>query len=208
MNEGGILQVISIVVQIVSVVILGPIIAWFLFHFEERKKQKNKRNDPERINRIETEVRKNLRTIGEESIIIRNINKSHDYPEKGYSKCGFYGFYHDGIQICYGAAFGISYIKKVAGDTWTHCSEKDENSMKVWGIYKIPYRNIDHVNWHGNEIDPEPHFFCFWDSKYKPAENHVYCERKKSSIEGTDYFTEIVNTDKVEGEKNGKPPWE
>jgi hypothetical protein len=142
-----------------------------------------------------------LKKIGRD-VIIRDVKRVDKYPrldekEKGISpwfRVGLVGTYHRGIL----ALLDWSTLTRTATGEWRYRSRKDgeEGDIKVALIGYIPYENIEHVDWDGDEYNYKPIIFCHFDAKKgQPYEEIAFCEKRM--LDDHEYYTKIAEYEAV-----------
>jgi hypothetical protein len=63
------------------------------------------------------------------------------------------GFYHRGIEVFYGSR---KTIKKDTYREWRFADSKDEDTIMVYCVGKLPFDSIDHLDW----TRDKPHIYC------------------------------------------------
>jgi len=134
-------------------------------------------------------------------VIIRHVNRMDSYPEtddngKGISpwfRAGLLDTYHKGIMV--GLRFG-TLSEGPDGWRFTNYKENEEGDIKVYMVGKIPYENIEGVNFDGDEYYYFPHIFCHFANKGEPYEEIVFCEEIDMG-NGHPYYKEIAKYDEV-----------
>jgi len=128
-------------------------------------------------------------------VIVRDMKRIDNYPDidesgKGISpwfRVDLVGTYHRGVRL--GLSWGT--LTK-AGENWryTNPGSGESGDIKVMLIGSVPYENIEHVDWQGDEYYPYPHIYCFFSYKKEPFEDlGFYTETIPSH--GIPSFTEI-----------------
>ena len=134
-------------------------------------------------------------------VIVRDVNRMDDYPEteetkKGISpwfKANLVGTYHNGISLQLNFS---DLIECECG--WRLKTDQDpiDSGVAVALIGNIPYENIVHVDWEGNEYYSNAPIFCLFDAKNgEPYEKLAYCERVKHGQ--ADRYVELVQFESV-----------
>lgn len=124
-----------------------------------------------------------------------------DYPgtqetKKGISpwfKANLVGTYHNGISLQLNFADLIECECR-----WRLKTDQDpiHSGVAVALIGNIPYENIVHVDWDGDEYYSNAQIFCRFDAKNgEPYEKLAYCERVKHGQ--VDRFVELVQFESV-----------
>lgn len=143
-----------------------------------------------------------------QDVIIRDVGRLDAYPkfnetEKGISpwfRVGLVGTYHGGIQLSLGwhdlvpSAIGGYRRKGHAGET------EPLPSIRAALIGFVPYEQIEHVDWEGDEFYSHPIIFCHFDAARKePYKRLAYCERKTMDHPGgeIDWYSEIEDADRI-----------
>ncbi|MFG6554973.1 hypothetical protein [Sulfitobacter sp. 1A16808] len=135
---------------------------------------------------FEEEIIKNWRDKLRRDAIIRDVRRVDNYPDtddshRGISpwfRVGLIDVYHKGILV----AFQWDRLIQDADGTWREKSyETDEQEgEKVVLAGKIPFENIEAVDFDGDEYYYFPHIYCHFSIK-------------KSPYESVDYFQEFQN---------------
>ena len=137
-------------------------------------------------------------------VIIRDVKRLDNYPDvdgkaKGISpwfRVGLMATYHKGISV------GLGWGKLAThgdGDDWRYTNYKagESGDLKVILIGRIPFENIEAVDWDGDEYYYFPHIYCYFDAKRKePYEDLVFCV-EKCSPGGRPFYVEVAPYEKV-----------
>jgi hypothetical protein len=109
-------------------------------------------------------------------VILRDMRRLDNYPEledkKGISpwfRAGLVGTYHRGILV--GLGRGTLTNEKEKGWRFTDYSAGEQGDLEVALIGRIPYENIDNVDWDGDEYYGFPHIYCFFVHHSEPYEH-------------------------------------
>lgn len=141
---------------------------------------------------------KNLRT----DVIIRDVKRVDGYPHsdsgKGISpwfRVGLMGTYHKGILA--GLQWGMLTKSPETGEwRFTNYAAGEKGDVKVIFIGRIPFENIEAVNWEGDEYYGFPHIYCHFDANRKePYESLAFCEQKH--LHEVPFYTEIAPYENV-----------
>jgi len=135
-------------------------------------------------------------------VIIRDVKRVDKYPHaddegKGISswfRVGLVGTYHRGIL----ALLNWGTLTRTATGEWRFTSYKDgeRGDIKVALIGYIPYENIEHVDWRGDEYDNKSMIFCHFDTKKgEPYEEIAFCEKRM--LDDFEYYTKIAEYEVV-----------
>jgi hypothetical protein len=108
-------------------------------------------------------------------VIVRDVKRIDNYPDideasKGISpwfRVGLVGTYYRGILL--GLRWGA--LTK-EGESWrfTNRDAGESGDIKVMLIGRVPYENIEYVDWHGDEYYGYPHIYCSFSFKKEPYE--------------------------------------
>ncbi len=134
-------------------------------------------------------------------VIIRDMKRIDKYPEsdekdKGISpwfKVGLMSTYHKGILT--GLRWGNL---KLDGENYRFRDyvNKEQGDIKVILIGYIPYENIEHVDWDGDEYEGHPHIYCYFDAtKKEPYEKLAFC--KENYHNEFPFYTEVAEFNDV-----------
>jgi hypothetical protein len=152
---------------------------------------------PQFEERIWDNHRKELRS----DAIIRDMSRLDKYPEleekeKGISpwfRLGIVGTYHRGIYVAHGWG-GL--IKDGAGWRYPDYKAGERGELKVLMISSIPYQNIEHVDWNGDEYYNYPHIYCWFNNKKVPYEHTgIYVQHDPISEGALPWFEEVANVE-------------
>jgi hypothetical protein len=142
-------------------------------------------------------IRDDLRT----DIIIRDMKRLDRYPEaegaaRGISpwfRVGLAGTYHRGILV--GHKWGT--LTK-DGDGWrfTDYQKGEQGDVKLMMVSSLPYENIEHVDWDGDEYYSFPHIYCWFTNKREPYE-HTGLYTRNLPHGGLPYYTEFGNLKEI-----------
>lgn len=143
--------------------------------------------------------RKELRS----DVIIRDMNRLDAYPninekEKGISpwfRLGLVGTYYRGILI----AHSWGGLKK-DGDGWRYPDYKagEKRDLAVLLISRIPYENIEQVDWNGDEIYGYPHIYCWFNNKKVPYEHTGIYVQHEPIVDGAlPWYEEVAQVANV-----------
>lgn len=97
--------------------------------------------------------------------IIRDIKRMDSYPdidteEKGISpwfKVEVKGLYHRGLEVFISTP---RRIKKDMYGEWHFVDYKDEETVLVYPVGRIPFDLIEYINWDGDGYYASPHIYC------------------------------------------------
>jgi hypothetical protein len=138
-----------------------------------------------------------------EDVIIRDMKRIDTYPEldnrKGISlwfRVGLVGTYHRGILV--GMRWEMLTRHDEEGKIWrlTNYAASEEGDAKVLLIGRIPYENIEEVDWDGDEYYGFPHIYCFFSHKSEPYEHTGYCTQA-TNPGGLPFYTEVAEYEQV-----------
>ena len=137
-------------------------------------------------------------------VIIRDMKRLDHYPdvdrkEKGISpwfRISLMGTYHKGILV--GLRWGeLTRHGEEGGWRYTDYEAGESGDLKVILIGRIPFENIESVDWDGDEYYYVPHIYCYFDAKRKePYEELVFCEQN-CPPERLPYYVEVASYEKV-----------
>jgi hypothetical protein len=104
-------------------------------------------------------------------VIIRDVARMDEYPEPDDSPWGISpwfkvevkGTYHRGVE----AILRLAKVELSGG----LARETEDGSETVAVIGRIPFDVIVHIDWSGDEYNPQPHFYCWFDFKGEPYES-------------------------------------
>lgn len=151
---------------------------------------------------IEAEIVRNWRDNLRKDVVIRDVRRVDKYPDidedaKGISpwfRLGLIDTYHRGILVAFGWA---RLIEEPAGRfREKQYGVKDEDGIKVILAGKIPFENIESVDFDGDEYYYYPHIYCHFSIRGEPYESVDYYEERQNPG-GRPYYVHIVNRDEV-----------
>jgi hypothetical protein len=142
---------------------------------------------------------KKLRT----DVIIRDMKRLDAYPnvdenEKVISpwfRLGLDATCHRGIMV----GHGWGNLTR-DGDAWSYTNYKagEKGDLKVMLISSIPYENIEHVDWDGDEYYGYPHIYCWFNNKKVPYEHTgIYVKNEPIVAGALPYFTDVADLQDV-----------
>jgi hypothetical protein len=131
-----------------------------------------------------------------EDVIIRDMKRIDAYPDlkdsKGISpwfRVGLIDTYHRGILV----ALGWKRLISVDGEEkWRSPGCRENGGIKVLLAGRIPYENIDNVDWKGDEYYSYPHIYCFFNIKKEPYEDVGYYAQSES-MPGHYFYTLVAD---------------
>jgi hypothetical protein len=133
--------------------------------------------------------------------ILRDISRMDSYPgidqeAKGISpwfKVEVKGLYHRGIEVFTSMPKSIKLL--VTGG-WTFCHYDDENAATAYPVGRIPFDQIEHIDWRGDEYYPGLHIYVRFkdDRRMRP-----YC-----FIENTQRMMNLCWKSKASGHGIGR----
>jgi len=137
-------------------------------------------------------------------VIIRDMKRIDAYPnidekEKGISpwfRLGLVGTYHRGIYV----AHGWGGLVKNGDGGWRYPDHKagEKRELAVLLISSIPYENIEHVDWDGDEIYGYPHIYCWFNNKKVPYEHTAIYVEHDPIVEGAlPWYEEVADVEDV-----------
>jgi hypothetical protein len=152
---------------------------------------------------FEKEIWENYRRKLRSDVIIRDMKRLDAYPdlkegEKGISpwfRLGLVGTYHRGIYV----AHSWGGLKK-DGDGWRYPDYKsgEKKDLSVLLISKIPYENIEQVDWNGDEYYGYPHIYCWFNNKKVPYEHTGIYEQHEPITDGAlPWYKEVADLEDV-----------
>ncbi len=137
-------------------------------------------------------------------VIIRDMKRLDNYPDvdsaaKGISpwfRVGLMGTYHKGILV--GLRWG-KLTRHRDGDKWRYTNYKagEVGDLKVILIGRIPFENIEAVDWAGDEYYYFPHIYCYFDAKRKEPYEDLVFYVEKCIPGGRPYYMEIASYQEV-----------
>ncbi len=153
---------------------------------------------------FEEEIRKTDTEKLRKDVIIRDVKRLDNYPEvdceaKGISpwfRVGLVGTYHKGILV--GLRWG-ELTNHGNEEDWRYTNHKagETGDIKAILIGRIPFENVEAVDWDGDEYYYFPHIYCHFDAKRKePYEEVVYCV-EKCLPGGLPFYVEVATYEKV-----------
>lgn len=137
-------------------------------------------------------------------VIIRDVRRLDAYPEidckdKGVSpwfRVGLLDTYHKGILV--GLRRGMLTLHDAVGN-WRYADYKagEPGDLNVILAGRIPFENIEAVDWGGDEYYGFPHIYCYFGPRRKePYERVMFCV-EKCNPGGRPFYTEVVCHEKV-----------
>jgi hypothetical protein len=135
--------------------------------------------------------------------IVRDMSRVDHYPNaedkgKGISpwfRTGLVGTYHRGIYVSHrwGGLVkdgnGWRYPNYKVGETW---------QLKVLLMSSIPYENIEHVDWEGDEYYNYPHIYCWFNNKKEPYEDTSIYVKHDPLVKGLlPFFEKVADVEDV-----------
>ncbi len=144
---------------------------------------------------FEREIRRAHTNELRKDIILRDVRRIDSYPHadnkaKGISpwfRCGLMATYHKGILV--GLWWG-ELKKNEQGHEWRCVDYRsgETGDLRVVLIGRIPYENIEVVDWNGDEYYSFPHVYCHFDArKTEPYETLVFCAERRYQEECPSY---------------------
>jgi hypothetical protein len=84
------------------------------------------------------------------------------------------------------------------GKSWrlTNYGAGEKGDAKALLIGRIPYENIEEVNWEGDEYYGFPHIYCLFSHKGEPYEYIAYCTQG-TNPGALPFYTEIARYKRV-----------
>ena len=133
-------------------------------------------------------------------VIIRDMKRIDSYPDtlegKGISswfRVGLVGTYHRGILV--GLNWG-TLVEEADGLRFRNYKAEEQGDLKAMLIGRIPYENIESVDWEGDEYYGLPHIYCFFTYKKEPYEGLSFYEEIVPP-HGIPFFTELRSYESV-----------
>jgi hypothetical protein len=137
-------------------------------------------------------------------VIVRDLRRIDHYPDvddkaKGISpwfRSDLVGTYHKGILI------GLAWTELKRTDRpgeWRYINYKsgENGDINLLLVGRIPYENIENVDWQGDEYYPLPHIYCHFDAtKREPYESLAFCSETRYRNELPSYV-EVVRHEQV-----------
>jgi hypothetical protein len=130
--------------------------------------------------RFEEEITKNWRDKLRSDVVVRDMRRIDNYPDiderdRGISpwfRVGLIDLYHRGIVV----GFGWHRLIKTAQGGWRekNYEEDKEEGENVLLAGRIPFENIEDVDWDGDEYYNYPHIYCHFSNRKSPYESVGY----------------------------------
>ena len=162
--------------------------------------------------RFEDEIIKNWREKLRSDVIIRDVRRVDNYPDtdeksRGISswfRLGLIDLYHRGIVV----AFQWDRLIQSEDGIWREKDyEKDqEDGEKVILAGRIPFENIEAVDWEGDEYYYYPHIYCHFTNKKEPYESVDYYV-KIQNPNARPHYSELVNIKDVKRRYPRRSKW-
>lgn len=138
--------------------------------------------------RFEEEIAKNWRDKLRSDVIVRDVHRMDNYPDideraRGISpwfRAGLIDLYHRGIVV----SLQRGRLIQTEEGSWREkdYENDDEEGEKVILAGRMPFENIQAVEWDGDEYYNYPHIYCHFSSR-------------KTPYESVDYYAELQNPD-------------
>ncbi len=160
--------------------------------------------------KFEEHIRTNFSEELRSDVIIRDVKRVDEYPELEENQTGIspwfrlslVGTYHRGILVGFqwnnlvsldDGRFRVHDPLKLDKDD----DEVRENSVKVLKIGRIPFENIEDVDFGGDEYYGYPHIYCHFSNKNEPYEKVSFCTRRQLFPDSLPYYTEVADAEAV-----------
>ena len=134
---------------------------------------------------------KKLRT----DVIIRDIKRMDSYSKTSETK-GSSAWFRSGVIDTYekGIMLGLGTYELVYDeqkDVYYYPPNGKRGNTRLTFTGFVPFKNIESVDWDGDQYYSYPHIYCYFDGKDKlPYERLSFCERR--TLDEHTYFREIV----------------
>jgi len=137
-------------------------------------------------------------------VIVRDVNRLGEYidqkkHERGISawfRCGLVGTYHGGIKLLLGH---YTLTKSMTGQwRFTDHGHGETGEIDVALIGYVPYEQLEHVDWDGDEYYGLPVLFCYFDTdRREPYKRLAFCTfgSFKHPDREIEFYTEICDYD-------------
>jgi len=133
-------------------------------------------------------------------VIVRDMRRIDQYPEiketKGISswfRVALLDTYHRGIELGLEAQ-GLIDDPKLGGWRFVNYDAKEEPELRVVLVGRVPFEQIQDVDWDGDEYYSYPHLYCHFDRKRQPYEKLTYCvEIENPSPGNPPYYREVAD---------------
>lgn len=150
---------------------------------------------------LEEEIIKNWRDKLRQDVIIRDVARLDSYPDidensKGISpwfRLGLIGLYHRGILV---AMNWERLIEEDGNFRIKDYKNDDGEGIKAILAGKIPFENIEEIDFDGDEYYYYPHIYCHFSIDKSPYES-VYYYDERENPGGRPFYTEIADAKKV-----------
>jgi hypothetical protein len=155
---------------------------------------------------FEEEIRKTHTNSLRKDVILRDVRRLDSYPEvnnkeKGISpwfKVDLIATYHKGISV--GLRWGRLVKHSDVHNEWrfTNYAAGEDGDLKVLLVGRIPFENIESVDWRGDEYYYLPHIYCHFDTrKGEPYESLIFCIEKCNPGE-CPFYIEVTSYEQVQ----------
>lgn len=151
---------------------------------------------------FEQEIVTNWRDKLRRDVVIRDMRRIDKYPDveegaKGISpwfRVGLIDTYHRGILVAFQWA---QLVEEQDGGfrEYQHGVDND-NGLKVLHAAKIPFENIENVDFKGDQFYPYPHIYCYFTIKGQPYESIGYYEERENPG-GRPFYTLVADQEDV-----------
>jgi hypothetical protein len=152
--------------------------------------------------RFEEEIAKNHAQQLRPDVIIRDIKRIDVYPKINESQKGISPWFRAALLDIYhrGVLIGLSWhsLTLTDGGQWRYADHqnKEERDLRAVLVGRIPFENIETVDWEGDEYYAYPHIYCYFDAKRKePYEALAFYEKK--DFDGRPYYSEVATLEDV-----------
>lgn len=161
---------------------------------------------------FEEEIIKNWKEKLRSDVIIRDVRRMDSYPDideksRGISpwfRLALIDLYHRGIVV----AFGWDRLLQCQDGKWREKDIKNDQEDGKSAILaaRIPFENIETVDWDGDEYYNYPHIYCHFINKNEPYESIDYYVKLSDQITRP-HFSKLVNIKDVKRRYSQRSKW-
>jgi hypothetical protein len=135
-------------------------------------------------------------------VIIRDVARLDEYPEVRKKRKGISPWFKVGLMDTYERGFlaGMMWgtLTEDESGEWRFTNHKagENGDITVLMAGRIPYENVQAVDWTGDDHYIESKIYCHFSHKGRPYE-HVGLYVEKEITEGWKYYTEIGDLNSI-----------
>jgi len=136
-------------------------------------------------------------------VIIRDVKRIDEYPDIDQGAKGISPWFRAGLMNTYDKGFLVELrwcdLTEDTPGKWryTNYGAGEIGEVRSILIGRVPYENVQDVDWNGDEYYYFPHIYCHFDGKEDgPYDELVFCEQK-TPPDMQPYYVDVASYDDV-----------